>query len=69
MAKRLVRAKHKIEQAGIPYRVPPTHLLPERTSGVLPVLQRMFNERYAASTGDELIRVDLCARRSACHGC
>jgi RNA polymerase sigma-70 factor, ECF subfamily len=61
MAKRLVRAKHKIEHAGIPYRVPPAHLLPERTSGVLAVLYLMFNEGYAASTGDELIRIDLCA--------
>jgi RNA polymerase sigma-70 factor (ECF subfamily) len=60
MAKRLVRAKHKIEHAGIPYRVPPAHLLPERTGGVLAVLYLMFNEGYAASTGDELIRVDLC---------
>ena len=60
MAKRLVRAKHKIERAGIPYRVPPAHLLPERTGGVLAVLYLMFNEGYAASTGDELIRVDLC---------
>jgi RNA polymerase sigma-70 factor (ECF subfamily) len=61
MAKRLVRAKHKIEHAGIPYRVPPAHLLPERTSGVLAVLYLMFSEGYAASTGNELIRVDLCA--------
>jgi RNA polymerase sigma-70 factor, ECF subfamily len=61
MAKRLVRAKHKIEHAGIPYRVPPAHMLPERTSGVLAVLYLMFNEGYATSTGDELIRVDLCA--------
>jgi RNA polymerase sigma-70 factor, ECF subfamily len=61
MAKRLVRAKHKIEHAGIPYRVPPANLLPERTSGVLAVLYLMFNEGYAASTGDELIRVGLCA--------
>jgi len=61
MAKRLVRAKHKIEHAGIPYRVPPAHLLPERMSGVLAVLYLMFNEGYAASTGNELIRVDLCA--------
>jgi RNA polymerase sigma-70 factor, ECF subfamily len=60
MAKRLVRAKHKIQRAGIPYRVPPAHLLPERTGGVLAVLYLMFNEGYAASTGDELIRVDLC---------
>ncbi len=60
MAKRLVRAKHKIQRAGIPYRVPPAHLLPERTGGVLAVLYLMFNEGYAASTGDDLIRVDLC---------
>jgi len=60
MAKRLVRAKHKIEHAGIPFRVPPEHLLPERTSGVLAVLYLMFNEGYAASTGDELVRVDVC---------
>jgi RNA polymerase sigma-70 factor (ECF subfamily) len=43
MAKRLVRAKHKIQRAGIPYRVPPAHLLPERTGGVLAVLYLMFN--------------------------
>ena len=61
MAKRLVRAKHKIERAGIPYRVPPAHLLSERTSSVFAVLYLMFNEGYAASTGEGLIRVDLCA--------
>jgi RNA polymerase sigma-70 factor (ECF subfamily) len=61
MAKRLVRAKHKIAHAGIPYRVPPAHLLPERTSGVLAVLYLLFNEGYAASTGSDLMRVDLCA--------
>jgi RNA polymerase sigma-70 factor, ECF subfamily len=60
MAKRLVRAKHKIQRAGIPYRVPPAHLLPERTGGVLAVLYLMFNEGYAASTGNDLVRVDLC---------
>ncbi len=61
MAKRLVRAKHKIQHAGIPYRVPPAHLLPERTGGVLAVLYLMFNEGYVSSTGDDLIRIDLCA--------
>jgi RNA polymerase sigma-70 factor, ECF subfamily len=60
MAKRLVRAKHKIAQARIPYRVPPAHLLAERTNGVLAVLYLMFNEGYAASTGLGLIRGDLC---------
>jgi len=60
MAKRLTRAKAKIAAAGIPYRVPPAHLLPERTAGVLAVLYLMFNEGYAASAGDELIRAGLC---------
>jgi len=61
MAKRLVRAKQKIRNAGIPYRVPPGHLLPERTSGVLGVLYLLFNEGYAATAGTELLRHDLCA--------
>ena len=61
MAKRLVRAKQKIRNAGIPYRVPPAHLLPERTSGVLGVLYLLFNEGYAATAGTELLRHDLCA--------
>ncbi|HWF53823.1 MAG TPA: sigma-70 family RNA polymerase sigma factor [Solirubrobacteraceae bacterium] len=60
MAKRLVRAKHKIAHAGIPYRVPPAELLPERTSGMLAVLYLLFNEGYAASAGEDLVRVDLC---------
>jgi RNA polymerase sigma-70 factor (ECF subfamily) len=60
MAKRLTRAKAKITGAGIPYRVPPTHLLRERTSGVLAVLYLMFNEGHSASSGTELIRAGLC---------
>jgi RNA polymerase sigma-70 factor (ECF subfamily) len=60
MAKRLTRAKRKIMDAGIPYRVPPAHLLPERLSGVLAVLYLLFNEGYAASSGSELIRAGLC---------
>ncbi|MEU1269787.1 RNA polymerase sigma factor [Streptomyces sp. NPDC005799] len=61
MAQRLVRAKRKIRNAGIPYRVPPAHLLPERTTGVLGVLYLLFNEGYAASSGADLVRRDLCA--------
>jgi RNA polymerase sigma-70 factor (ECF subfamily) len=60
MAKRLVRAKGKIAGARIPYRVPPAHLLPERTGGVLAVLYLLFNEGYSASRGAELIRAQLC---------
>jgi len=60
MAKRLVRAKGKVAGARIPYRVPPAHLLPERTGGVLAVLYLLFNEGYSASGGPELIRAQLC---------
>lgn len=59
MAKRLVRAKNKIRNAGIPYRVPPAHQLPERTSGLLAVLYLLFNEGYAATSGPAALRVDL----------
>jgi RNA polymerase sigma-70 factor (ECF subfamily) len=65
MAKRLVRAKHKIAHARIPYRVPPASALPQRVPGVLAVLYLVFNEGYAASGGEDLIRRDLCDRAIA----
>ncbi|WP_445148408.1 RNA polymerase sigma factor [Baekduia sp. Peel2402] len=60
MYQRLTRAKKKIAAAGIPYRVPPPELLAERLSGVLSVIYLVFNEGYAASSGDRLVRGELC---------
>jgi RNA polymerase sigma-70 factor, ECF subfamily len=61
LAQRLVRAKKRVRETGIPFRVPPDHLLPERVPDVLRVLYLVFNEGYAATAGDELVRRELCA--------
>src|SRR6185369_2387830 len=60
MAQRLVRAKRKIKDAGIPYKVPDTNDMPERLDGVLTAIYLIFNEGYAPTRGEPVVRADLC---------
>lgn len=61
LAQRIVRAKRKIQEAHIPYEVPPANRLPERLTSAQAVIYLIFNEGYTAASGDRLVRTDLCA--------
>ena len=69
LAQRLVRAKNKIQIARIPYQVPPLELLPQRLASVQAVVYLIFNEGYAATSGDSLIRRDCALRRFGWAAC
>ena len=69
MLKRLTRAKQKIKQARIPYRVPPAAELPDRVRSVVSVVYLLFNEGYVATAGDTATRTTLVGEASGWDGC